>query len=89
MQVRLGYVAISLEHKNCSPSKTITVANYEKIAGEENRLNRLRRITGENLRNSMRLLYYNAANHIHVFRFTSKLVPLATHPLVRGWDYCT
>lgn len=88
MRVRLGYVAMSLKLKDCSPSKTITVANYQKIECEDNRLNRLRRITGENLQNMMRLLYYNAAHRIHVFRVTSKLVPLATHPLLEGWDYC-
>jgi len=87
MLVRFGYVAMSLKFENCSPSKTITVKNYERIEGEEARLNRLRRITAENLQNCMRLLYYNAANNIHVFRFTSKIVPLATHPLVHGWDY--
>jgi len=89
MRVRLGYVAMSLKLSDCSPSKTITVANLQKLEGEENRLNRLRRITGENLQNTMRLLYYNAAHRISVFRFTSKLVPLATHPLTQGWDYCT
>ncbi|MCL4441207.1 MAG: UV DNA damage repair endonuclease UvsE [Firmicutes bacterium] len=88
MLVRLGYVAMSLKLENCSPSKTITVGNYERIEGEENRRNRLRRITKENLQNCARLLYYNAAHHIHLFRFTSKLVPLATHPLTAGWDYC-
>lgn len=85
--VRLGYVAMSMELEDCSSSKTITVKNYERIAGEEARIGRLRRITGENLRNLARLLYYNTANGVHLFRITSKLVPLATHPLAAGWDY--
>ena len=87
MIIRLGYVAMSLKLENCSPSKTITVKNYERIEGEEARFGRLRRITAENLRNCMRLLFYNAAHQIHVFRLTSKLVPLVTHPLIEGWDY--
>lgn len=88
MRVRLGYVAMSLLLENCSPSKTITVKNLEKIAGYEERINKLRRITAENLRNCLRLLYHNAAHHIYVFRITSRLVPLATHPQTQGWDYC-
>ncbi|PKM81176.1 MAG: UV DNA damage repair endonuclease UvsE [Firmicutes bacterium HGW-Firmicutes-14] len=87
MLVRFGYVAMSLELENCSPSKTITVKNLERIEGAEARINRLRRITRENLTNTMRLLYYNAAHNIHLFRFTSRLVPLATHPIVSDWDY--
>ena len=87
MRIRFGYVAMSLKLENCSPSKTITVKNYERIEGEEARFGRLRRITAENLRNCMRLLFYNAAHQIHVFRLTSKLVPLVTHPLTEGWDY--
>lgn len=88
MKVRLGYVAMSLKLHECSSSKTVTVKTLEQIEGHENRLNRLRRITGENLTNCARLLYYNAAHQIHLFRFTSKLVPLATHPIAEGWDYC-
>ena len=87
MQVRFGYVAMSVEIQDCSPSKTITVKNYQCIPEEEGRTGRLRRITGENLNNLMRLLYYNAANDIHLFRFTSRLIPLATHPLAADWDY--
>ncbi|HWI54665.1 MAG TPA: UV DNA damage repair endonuclease UvsE, partial [Desulfobacteria bacterium] len=88
MRVRLGYVAMSLLLENCSPSKTITVKNLGKIEGREDRINRLRRITAENLQNCLRLLYHNAAHHVHVFRITSRLVPLATHPETEGWDYC-
>ncbi|WP_418791951.1 UV DNA damage repair endonuclease UvsE [Phosphitispora sp. TUW77] len=85
--VRLGYVALSMVLEDCSSSKTITVKNYERIEGQDARIGRLRRITGENLKNLTRLLYYNTANEVHLFRITSKLVPLATHPLAAGWDF--
>lgn len=88
LRVRLGYVAMSLLLENCSPSKTITVKNLEKVTGHEEKIGRLRRITAENLQNCLRLLYHNAAHHIHLFRFTSRLIPLATHPVTHGWDYC-
>jgi len=78
---------MSLKLENCSPSKTITVRHFSKIEQEESRMNRLRQIASQNLQNCRRLLLHNAAHDIHVFRFSSKLIPLATHPLVRGWDY--
>lgn len=87
MRVRLGYVAMSLLLENCSPSKTVTVKNLEKIQGHEVRIGRVRRIAAENLRNCLRLLFHNAAHHVHVFRITSRLVPLSTHPIIAGWDY--
>lgn len=87
MRIRFGYVAMSLVVENCSPSRTITVKNLEKIEDYEARIARLRRITAENLQNCLRLLYHNKAHKIHVFRLTSKLVPLATHPIAQNWDY--
>jgi UV DNA damage endonuclease len=51
------------------------------------KLYRLRKITHKNLENTLRILRYNKAYNIKVYRLTSKLVPLATHPGVAGWDY--
>lgn len=87
MQIRFGYVAMALNIMEGSPNKTVTVTNLLKIAASADRVNRLRRLTRENLANQLRVLKYNAAHDIHVFRFTSKLIPLATHPEAAGWDY--
>lgn len=87
MRIRLGYVAMTLNLQDCSPSGTVTVAAFEKIANAEGKMHRLRKITAQNLQNTYRILLYNQASDIHVYRFTSKLVPLATHPLVEHWDY--
>lgn len=87
MKIRFGYVAIALDVPEGSPNKTVTVKTMEKIEDLEGRISRLRRITRENLATTLRILRYNAANGIHVYRFTSKTVPLATHPLAAGWDY--
>ncbi len=87
MQIRLGYVANALRLENCSPSRTITLKNIDKIAGSDNQINRLARITGENLANTLRILKANAYDGIRVYRFTSKLVPLCTHPRFENWDY--
>lgn len=87
MIVRFGYVAIALDIQEGSPNKTITVKTAETIPNHEDRLNRMRRILRENLSNTLRILRYNAARHIYIYRFTSKTVPLATHQIAADWDY--
>lgn len=87
MHVRFGYVAIALGVPEGSPNKTTTVKTLEKISDPDARISRLRRITRENLATTLRILKYNAAHQIHLYRFTSKTVPLATHPIAKDWDY--
>ncbi|QDR81071.1 UV DNA damage repair endonuclease UvsE [Sporomusa termitida] len=87
MRIRFGYVAIALNIAEGSPNKSVTVKNLEKITDPEGRINRLRRLTRENLANTLRILRYNSAYDIHVYRLTSKTVPLATHPLANDWSY--
>lgn len=87
MQIRFGYVAMALLLHHGSPNKTVTYTNLIKIPEREDQLNKLRRLTKENLDCLLRVLKYNIAHGIHVFRITSKLVPLATHPLTQGWNY--
>ena len=87
MLVRFGYVAIAMNIPNGSPNKTVTVKTLETIADPDARINRLRRILRENLDTTLRILYYNAAHGIHLYRMTSNTVPLATHPITTGWNY--
>jgi UV DNA damage endonuclease len=87
MRIRLGYVAIALNVKECSPSRTVTVSNLSRIEDPEARIIKLRGIARENLVNTLRILRYNAASDIKVYRMTSKLIPLATHPAAEGWGY--
>ncbi|TYQ15175.1 UNVERIFIED_CONTAM: UV-damage endonuclease [Acetivibrio alkalicellulosi] len=87
MKIRLGYVAMTLNLEDCSPSKTVTVKALTSLPDDKTRINKLRRITKANLTNTLRILRYNKAYNISVYRFTSKLVPLATHPIVSNWDY--
>jgi UV DNA damage endonuclease len=49
--------------------------------------NKVRRAASENLSNTLRILLHNKAYGIMIYRFSSKIVPLATHPLLSGWDY--
>ena len=45
-------------------------------------------MTRTNIQNTLRMLYYNASQQIELYRLSSSLVPLATHPEVQ-WDFVT
>jgi UV DNA damage endonuclease len=85
--VRLGYVAMSVHLKNCSPSQTMTYRQFSSIKDREAAILKLERIAISNLQNCLRLLKHNVANSIHFFRFSSKLIPLANHEELRDWRY--
>lgn len=74
--VRLGYVAMSMEVKNASPSKTMTFAQFQKIEDRDAALRKLERIALMNLENTLRLLKHNAASEIHFYRFSSRLISI-------------
>ncbi|MTI85477.1 MAG: UV DNA damage repair endonuclease UvsE [Firmicutes bacterium] len=89
MIIRFGYVAMSMTMQNASPSKTVTFKTYSKLAEKdpEAALNKVRRVTRQNLNNCLRLLRHNKAHGVHVYRFSSKIIPLGTHPELKHWDY--
>lgn len=86
MNIRFGYVAMSKEVKNASPSKTMTMTGFQKLMDKDAALRKLERIAEENLQNTLRLLYHNRAYDIHVYRFSSRLIPLWGHELLKDWD---
>ncbi|RDW18872.1 UV DNA damage repair endonuclease UvsE [Oceanobacillus chungangensis] len=85
--VRLGYVAMSMELKNASPSKTMTFTQFNKITDREAAIRKLERIALSNLHNTLRLLKHSAASDIHFYRLTSHLIPLANHEELLDWNY--
>ncbi|HEU4964957.1 MAG TPA: UV DNA damage repair endonuclease UvsE [Bacilli bacterium] len=89
MKIRLGFVAMSVQLKNASPSQTMTVTNFEKIMDREAALRKITRIAASNVQNSLRVLRHAVAHEIRVYRFSSKLVPLLGHALTEDWDFWT
>ncbi|MGO4887901.1 UV DNA damage repair endonuclease UvsE [Anaerobacillus sp. MEB173] len=87
MNVRFGYVAMSAELKQASPSQTMTVKQFEQLSDKGAAIRRLERIAISNLDNCLRLLKHNLAHEITFFRFSSRIVPLANHPLTENWRY--
>lgn len=87
MKIRLGFVAMSVHLKNASPSSTMTVTNFQKIIDREAGLRKLTSIAAKNLQNTLRILRHAHAHQIHVYRFTSKIIPLLGHELTEGWNF--
>lgn len=85
--VRLGYVAMSMELKNASPSQTMTFTKFQKIEDREAAIHKLERISLSNLQNTLRILKHNAASDIHFYRLSSRLIPLANHEELLDWNY--
>ncbi|QAY68486.1 UV DNA damage repair endonuclease UvsE [Paenibacillus protaetiae] len=86
MRIRFGFVAMSMVLENASPSKTMTYTSFAKLEDIQAGIHKLERIAEQNLHNTLRLLKHCAAEHIGMYRFSSKLVPLATHEALEGWD---
>nr|WP_263323821.1 UV DNA damage repair endonuclease UvsE [Neobacillus sp. Marseille-Q6967] len=89
MIVRLGYVAMSMELQNASPSQTMTFAQFKRIKDREAAIRKLERIAESNIENCLRLLKHNVGNGVHFFRLSSRLIPLANHEELLDWNYLT
>jgi UV DNA damage endonuclease len=88
MIINFGYVAISMKLKESSPNKTVTLKNLEKV--DKSQWNgRVEALSKLNIENSIRILRYNNAYGVKLYRFTSKLVPFATHEAFKDWDWRT
>lgn len=87
MKIRLGYVAIALNLPKVTSSSTVTYTNYLKQSNEEKKMDKLKQVTLSNVDDLYKILQYNVENNIHFYRITSALVPLATHPEIKNWDY--
>jgi UV DNA damage endonuclease len=87
MKIRLGYVSTAITLWDASPAKSLTFTRYQQLEKKE-RLEKLKQVTYENLHHTLRMLYYNLAHEFEVYRLSSSIVPLATHPEVR-WDFVT
>ncbi|QDP40336.1 UV DNA damage repair endonuclease UvsE [Radiobacillus deserti] len=84
---RLGYVSMSVQVKNCSPSQTVTWKTFSSISDRDAALGKLRSVALSNIENCLRLLKHNRASGIKFFRMSSRIIPLATHEELADWDY--
>jgi UV DNA damage endonuclease len=87
MKIRFGYVSTAISLWEASPSRTVTFTRYEQLSKEEQSA-KLLELTAENIKSTRRMLLYNIAHEIELYRLSSSIVPLATHPEVM-WDFVT
>jgi UV DNA damage endonuclease len=85
--IRLGFVAMSMELQNASPSKTMTYKQFSQLQNREAGLRKLERISLANVTNTLRILKHAAAHDIAFYRMTSRIIPLANHGDLLDWDY--
>ena len=85
MRIRFGYVSHALSLWNCSPAKTMTYTRWKQL-GKAERALKLEEITKHNLKSTLRMIYYNISHQLHLYRMSSSIVPLATHPEIM-WDF--
>jgi UV DNA damage endonuclease len=85
MKIRLGYVAITNTVDNLTTSGLVTYTHYKKLGSRRGR-EKLLKISLSNIVALEAVISYNLRNNIHFYRLTSRLIPLATHPLV-SFDY--
>jgi UV DNA damage endonuclease len=87
MIVRFGFVAMSMQVKNASPSKTMTEKTLNQIGNRKLAAKKVVRLAKENLNNTKRILYHALAHDIRFYRFSSRLIPLAAHPAFQKVDF--
>lgn len=85
--MEFGYACTSVLVKDCSPAHTVTVKRLEQIEDPAVRIEICREVVKKNLRNTQRLLWHNVAHGLRLYRLTSQLAPLATHPLMADWHW--
>lgn len=89
MVLRLGYVGINLTlqgRKGGPRLRSITAKRLEPMPPRERRP-LLYQVARSNLKTLEAVLRWNHEQGIRLFRITSDLVPLATHPVAAEWDW--
>lgn len=75
MVIKLGYVSIATTLPDKTTSRTMTLTNFKKL-GEKRALEKLLKITEDNLNDLLEILKYNVKNEIYFYRMSSSLFPL-------------
>jgi len=85
MKIRFGYVSTAISLWEASPARALTFTRYKQLP-EEERNERLYWVTAQNIQNTLRMVHYNIAHEIQLYRLSSSIAPLSTHPEV-NWDF--
>ena len=72
MIIRFGYVSHATALWDCSPAKTMTFTSWKKLKKQE-REDKLYNVTLQNLEHTIRILHYNIAHEIPLYRLSSSI----------------
>jgi UV DNA damage endonuclease len=89
LTIRLGYACInlSLQHEKTGPRfKALTAKRLSTMEPKERR-SHLYQVGRNNLKTTAAILRWNAEHGIKLYRMTSELIPLATHPIAAEWNW--
>lgn len=89
MTIRLGYACInqSLQKEKDGPRfKALTAKRLSTMEPQERRAN-LYQVGRNNLKAVTAILQWNAKRDIRVYRVSSEMIPLATHPVAAAWNW--
>lgn len=89
MSIRLGYACINMSlqaDKEGPRLKGLTAKRLEPLGARERR-SLLYQVGRNNLKTLEAVLRWNQQHGIYLFRITSDLIPLATHPVAAEWDW--
>lgn len=89
MPLRLGYAGINLSlqaEQGGARLRSITAKRLATLEPRERRAH-LYQVGRNNLKTLRAVLRWNHSRGIFVFRITSDLIPLATHPIAAEWNW--
>ena len=89
LSIRLGYACINLrlQQETGGPRlKGLTAKRLSSMEAKERR-SHLYAVGRNNLKTLEAVLRWNHAHGIQLFRITSELIPLATHPVAAEWNW--
>lgn len=87
MKIRFGFVAMSTILKDVSPAKTMQLSYLRRNIDSPEIFDRILSISKQNLENTLELLRHAHSLDIHMYRFSSKLLPLLGTPETSHVDY--
>jgi len=85
--LNFGFVSICLSEHNCSPAGNVTVKTIAKHENLESKLWKIKQTAKKNLHATFRIVWFNKANDIKLYRLATDLIPLATHEVTNGWSW--
>lgn len=89
MSIRLGYACINLSLQEGEEGFRLRALTAKRLSTMEQRERRahLYQVARNNLKTLEAVLRWNRRHGISLFRITSELIPLATHPVAADWNW--